>query len=457
MAAIRPSDGHTRPASARHSTTPATPKLRDSCITCAASKVKCDKQKPTCARCAKRSLACEYCVTKRAGRKHDTRTSGPKNATRSLPGSTSSTSTSSETLHLTPPDLIQPSPWQQHTSSYQDLLPDLLSPPDSAFSSTSTDFSTNFDDFFASPISFAFPEPSPITFTQPYIDTPDINNGVLDSDVARAFDVPEDVFSVIDGAVSDAPTPFKPCFPSSRRPSTTSSSQSFQGSLSDASCCCLIRALGLLKQLSPNASTACTISIGLSYENVSHQIPAIQSVVAENEQTIEAISSMLQCPCSQDGYLLAIMSLIVFKVLGWYAAAAHGTSVIDDNQNRSKSRPHQRQDSFCHSEQGLRAPAVMNSYCADGEDPGRMAAQLVLRELHRVQRIVNLLSQRLKSHGTHDGVAGPLKSGSDGQYTLFDREGASSFSAPLLDQLVTDLRKRLRTISGEIVDMLRQG
>ncbi|OJJ77421.1 hypothetical protein ASPBRDRAFT_25088 [Aspergillus brasiliensis CBS 101740] len=47
------------------------PKLRDSCNACSASKFKYNRDKPICARCAKRGLACEYLVTRRAGRKHD--------------------------------------------------------------------------------------------------------------------------------------------------------------------------------------------------------------------------------------------------------------------------------------------------------------------------------------------------------------------------------------------------
>ncbi|EUC46539.1 hypothetical protein COCMIDRAFT_25491 [Bipolaris oryzae ATCC 44560] len=44
-------------------------RLRDSCQSCAASKTKCSKDKPQCARCAKRGTKCEYLVTQRTGRK----------------------------------------------------------------------------------------------------------------------------------------------------------------------------------------------------------------------------------------------------------------------------------------------------------------------------------------------------------------------------------------------------
>ncbi|KAK8022718.1 hypothetical protein PG993_013485 [Apiospora rasikravindrae] len=43
--------------------------MRDSCRACANSKVKCRREKPTCSRCAKRKVPCEYLPTKRGGRK----------------------------------------------------------------------------------------------------------------------------------------------------------------------------------------------------------------------------------------------------------------------------------------------------------------------------------------------------------------------------------------------------
>lgn len=46
-------------------------RLRDSCHACAASKVKCSKDKPTCVRCTRRGTTCQYFATKRPGRKRN--------------------------------------------------------------------------------------------------------------------------------------------------------------------------------------------------------------------------------------------------------------------------------------------------------------------------------------------------------------------------------------------------
>ncbi|KAI0842125.1 hypothetical protein F5Y06DRAFT_306974 [Hypoxylon sp. FL0890] len=48
-------------------------KLKDSCDICSASKVRCDKQKPVCARCASLNYQCLYSPARRAGRPHRVR------------------------------------------------------------------------------------------------------------------------------------------------------------------------------------------------------------------------------------------------------------------------------------------------------------------------------------------------------------------------------------------------
>ena len=397
-------------------------------------------------------MLCEYVATKRAGRRHGSQPSNTTDVSQALPRP-SSWSTSSGTDIVTSPNLIQPSPIQ-HTSSYPDVLPTFLTCADLTSSSALTTLSTDFDDLFASPITFSLLDtPDPDSLTQSHINFQDVNS-LLDASGTASFLVPEDAFSAINDAVSEAPSFSKPHTPPNSRSSITRDPQSFQDFRSETQCCCLIRALGLMKQLFPNASIACTISGSQGHENHTSQLPTIQTVIAENEQTIEAISNMLQCSCSQDGYLLVIMSLIVLKVLGWYAAAARETPVPDNSQSTIKSPVNHRRQ---HSEQVLKSPTVVGSYCIDGEDQGRMAAQLVLSELHRVQRLVNVLSQRLKGHEMRNGGADTPDSPADGQDPLALGENTFPFSATMLSQLEVDLRKRLRHLSAEIVNMLRRG
>lgn len=51
----------------RNATVAPTPKLKDSCDTCAASKIRCDKQKPLCGRCERLGYPCFYSPARRIG------------------------------------------------------------------------------------------------------------------------------------------------------------------------------------------------------------------------------------------------------------------------------------------------------------------------------------------------------------------------------------------------------
>ena len=450
MAEVHSPEPRTPPAPIR--TISATPKLRDTCHACAASKVKCSKEKPTCVRCGKRGLQCEYFATKRAGRKHDPRPSNRTNVIQPLPGISSYTS--SETGNRTPCNIVQPSP-KQDAFGFPDTFSDFLSFTDPAWSATITNLSTDLDDLSASPFSFSIPE----TFNaeilpQSHVDSRAVNNGLLGADSVVESSLADDAFLVIEEAGSELPAQSRPRTPSSSRGPNASEAWNTQDIRSQSPRCCLIRALGLLNQLLPNASRTCTHSGRQDYDKATYPLPIIQSVIADNEETIEAICKMLQCPCSRDEHLLIIMSLVVFKVLAWYAAAARETSMTDENQSPSNFRPDHGQSPVSHPEQVLQSPTVVGSYCIDGEDQGRMAAQLVLSKLHSVQRLVNLLSERLRGHGLRSGMATSVTNSQD---TQVGAESTSPFSASMLDQLEADLRKRLRTLSLEIVDMLRRG
>lgn len=139
------------------------------------------------------------------------------------------------------------------------------------------------------------------------------------------------------------------------------------------------------------------------------------------------------------------MSLIVFKVIGWYASVARDTpraKVHDGN-------PSPRSQCF-------RDRMSVDSDMADAEedDYGRRAGQVVLSELHCVQRLVNQLSRRLKDDSVRYGT-GSLMGGKVQQSPDASR-CAAPFSPAMLDQLEMDLRKGLRNLSSEIVNMLRR-
>ena len=426
-------------------------KLRDSCFSCASSKVKCNKEKPTCIRCARRGLVCGYMASRRTGRtsvlggkRPAARTADSDTATRPNNPNTSrpqefQSSSRSPPLVLTPPDTACPSS-DHHVYLGQDVWRTIHSPGASAGEtalSPLTPNATNFDDLFAS------------VFSSPMLETSDFESPPQHPTRSHA---PPPV-----GTLSGLSFSKQDLFPS--QDLAAGELLGFDPSSSEPRRCCLTVAVEILTQLFPNAPTACTLS---GSQVGTRKVPTTESVISENKQNIGAISSMLDCPCSQDEYLLAIISLIVFKLMAWYAAAAGDKSLMDNGVSKSNSlvaHP-ERPSPSAFGEHVLHLPTTIGDYCVDGHDRSRMAAQLVLSELHRVQRLVNLLSKRLESIRLRNGsLSSPSSASSccaDSGDALGIETRASSLSASTFDQLEADLRKRLRTVSSETIDILRR-
>ncbi|KAH8698804.1 aflatoxin regulatory protein-domain-containing protein [Talaromyces proteolyticus] len=220
---------------------------------------------------------------------------------------------------------------------------------------------------------------------------------------------------------------------------------------------CLANALRLLKQLPSPASTSCQSSRVQGFEKNQGlgQTPSLQSVIAINEKIVQAISDILQCQCSQDGHLLAILSIIIFKVLGWYAAMVRQMPGFDGDGQcwDALDSSHLAQQQL---RQAQRTPfRVVDNYCVDGEDKVRIAAQQILSQLHRVQRLVNIFSQRFKIHKGHTEASSSSSSSPSGPVGVSSVESLFYVPGSLLEQIEGDLRKRLRNLSAEIVDTIR--
>jgi hypothetical protein len=153
--------------------------------------------------------------------------------------------------------------------------------------------------------------------------------------------------------------------------------------------------------------------------------PALELVIEANKQYINQVDAMLQCQCSADGYLLTIISLIVFKILDSYGAAASESEVRKAMADAAE------------------------------EDEQRVAAQRVMGELHRVQRLVKQLAKHNKRY-----IATESPEMTPGAFTLFGQqeEGEASFpfSTVKLCQLETDMRRRLRSLSLKLAVHLRK-
>jgi hypothetical protein len=205
------------------------------------------------------------------------------------------------------------------------------------------------------------------------------------------------------------------------------------------SCCSFVRTIALLNNLPSAATRGCSAfpnQIDLSTDTV-------QSILSTNEQTVQAINEMLQCDCA-DGYLLAVLSIIILKTLSWYAAVVRQTPNLEAEHSIGVDPPSL---SPLRGELGSQA----DEYGLDSEDHIRLVRQQVLSQLHRVQRLVNLLSQRTQT--VDGGGCGAPPTPPSHQTNSI--ESLFPFPVAMLDQMEVNLRKRLRDLSAEILDLLR--
>lgn len=420
------------------------PKLRDSCQACSASKVKCSRKKPTCERCATRNLKCEYLVTKRAGRVKQ-RHSEPKPPTSDFLFSPI-WSTPTTTYPEAPPEFV--TKWA--SPSHLDLKTQLSSScAESSNTSPMTALST--PEFFGAHLN-PFPGLDTMDFDHfgpPDLDLPLDNTSnqsakvdFVPSNESRSMDLHlsmNDPFSgfgnyVLGGGEGKTAQ-------SSETVTATSTTAGSPPIEKPSSCsgCCLLEAIALLKQLFTNLSTSCSRSPTPSPTDDKSFVPnhaSLETIISKNKQTIETVTTILNCPCSQDAYLLAIMTLIVFKVINWYSTLAR--------ESHTGQQPPGRRHSICGSLDDV-----------GEEDDERIAGQLILSELHCVQRLVSQLSRRLKADSVRSSM-GQLLPDEIGSIQVADSDGWVPFSAAMLDQLEADLRKGLRTLFSEIVSMLRR-
>ncbi|KAF1349194.1 aflatoxin regulatory protein-domain-containing protein [Delphinella strobiligena] len=205
---------------------------------------------------------------------------------------------------------------------------------------------------------------------------------------------------------------------------------------------CTAQALGHLRQLFPSDS-ACEDGVEKNRGETT-----ISSVIARNKRSIETISKLLQCFCTEDGYLLLIISMILSKALDRYTAAIRGTASPSSDCQFSNPLSHQ-------------SSILRGAFSSDGNDEraeeSRVATQLILGELQRVQGLIGLVSQRSDTCGPVNSTAGNSNGNSQGKEVRGNLEGhgVAIFSG-VLHQVQDDLRRRVRSLSTEIIDLLRR-
>ncbi|RFU27956.1 hypothetical protein B7463_g8384, partial [Scytalidium lignicola] len=429
-------------------TTTNTSRLRDSCNGCASSKVKCSKEKPTCSRCAKRVTRCEYLVTKRPGRRHNSRASDGA-ADLAMTTITTNDGPVSSALSVWPEAFP--------TVSCADHAPSPSYSVQQSNPSTFPGLDSEFDEFFNSP-TFSPPDASNFELS----DAPNTWSGgettssskTSISGKSHSNPVPPEDIIYLFGERSRSPS-----LPSDAITGQLPNTNEIHGNFAkdfETSHRCFPYALDTLNKLFAGDATACMMSLG--EPRSSGRCPSrVHTIISRNEHAIDEMSRILQCSCSANSFLLTIVALVVFKVLDWYTHAAKTATAGEDqtfNGNSYSSLPSPRQRS---------AESTVGSHRQqNGRDYNRQSAQLVLVELHRVQRFLSQLSPKLQACGHEPqsrraSTASSQPSMANPQFSEDVLTMASlPFSSVVLEQLEPEVRKRIRSLSAEIIEFLRR-
>ncbi|TAQ84670.1 hypothetical protein B7494_g7014 [Chlorociboria aeruginascens] len=413
-------------------------KLRESCNNCAISKVKCSKDQPICVRCDDRGIFCHYSPSRRTGKRRRAWSSE----------STGATINHVSRGSISPLEEVPTFDFQQELGSY-DFHSDLgrksptkiTSAPNLKLPISDVQMPRIFDDafmpwderLFAVNIdSGKFDTPMTDYSTSSYTDI-DMMAHASDSTVSpSSFD---SLLRVLTAEPTPPPTESATPTPQSRTCSFVSGDITSPAHTPQD---CMSLALNTLQSLHMAPNTCTSLSALSTDSPVSPQTPTIDHVLATNKAIIESVGIILDCSCSLDTQLCLILTLIASKIISWYSAIARNDEG-DASSNGSSLK--------ASAERVLYLPITVGKYHLDGADKGKMRAQLVLSELHRVVRLVEQLAKRFNEAGQ----GSRCEAGMMDAKRLKDDIVASSIGS----ELEAFLRNRVRAVTKETMDILR--
>ncbi|CAG8933248.1 unnamed protein product [Penicillium salamii] len=160
------------------------------------------------------------------------------------------------------------------------------------------------------------------------------------------------------------------------------------------------------------------------------------SVLKCNKDAGMSVCRMLQCTCSLRPQNQLILAIICSKLIAWYRAMiqtcfvdCHGVNGVPEDM----------------SEKVIHQPVTIGDHSVDDQRLGlTIQAQVTLRELHHMQRLVETLSARMQE--TANPIPSPASESEAGTRFL-----SASVSAAAHDQLVANL---LRDVHAAKADLL---
>ncbi|KAI1279336.1 hypothetical protein F5Y07DRAFT_358187 [Xylaria sp. FL0933] len=444
------------PSTSETRVSPPPRKLRESCCNCAKSKLRCTKEKPKCARCARQGRTCYYIPSKRAGR------------TRAVHLERRESEDADYTIPIRP--TVSPSEvaMPQGTTLPRDIQVPMHQSPLGLW--TNIPGVTSFNEEYGTP--------SRSAHTSRIFDMtglPAYSPTFISNDITNHLE-PE----LLEAHSSVGSNPYYPVFPSpgsnlamSRDatlipPMFLTAACSLISPASDpgldlpptppdiplsSQCSCLNRVSGLLQKLSLESSGGMgSVSIlNQTKRHPSDQDKASRWGAGENRRYVEEMITVVECTCSREPYLLSLMSLVAFKIMGVYRIAARGLRRTGSINHRHLLRS------------VAVTPTIMEPNCSVYNAAIPTNPQSFLGDIRLIQQLINSLSQQLRRlaavsfreqhavSGIHATSYTPVADISEIVLDTTEENGSLPLPATLLHQLDVDLRRQFHALSIEFL------
>ncbi|KAF1851352.1 uncharacterized protein K460DRAFT_362100 [Cucurbitaria berberidis CBS 394.84] len=392
-------------------------KLRASCDACAASKVKCSKGHPQCARCSTNGSQCIYGISRKYGKPGRKRKRNPDGtpfikASKQRPSPDGSEFGKFRIRHepiLEPlSDIEVTSNWSSNWSS----TPSLPGTPDFQFEMTPEPFylgssDLTFMDDTLLPTTQLEPEPvqtidPELTFRDPFAKRQSVQvlkdfiggDAVNPMDYIFQDDATIDAFHTLSSSSST---------PQGSRSSSLDKYNPMRVSISvPTSHRCYTLAYATLESLQVIGSNN-----PQNYPTVG--LKSLDSVLSITRLAVQSVLQLLSCPCSSDPHLAMLYSSIASKILTWYQivagvdATASSSASVSPSPSSSSFSSSPSSFSFslpsstpmCESERAFNMqiqPLRFGLYEFDELEQKRLRRQVVLRELRKCGQLVDALA-----------------------------------------------------------------
>lgn len=411
------------PTSAPKSDKERRPKLRASCDACAASKVKCNKQHPICARCLTNGSQCIYGVSRKHGKPGRTRKRNPDGTPFIKASKQRPSPDGSEfgKFRVRPEPVLQPLPDLSETasnwSSNWSSTSSLPGTPELSFEFEMTpepfymDADLAFMDDILLPTTQLEPEPMQsiepeLTFRDPFAKRQSVQLDLPNIEALKDF-VGGDVVNPVDYSIQDAnidPYLINPTTISTPQSPKTDVNVNNYNSMRRVSVsmptshCCYTLAYSTLESLR-------IIGADATHPYPSKECKSLDNVLSITRLAVQSVLTLLNCPCSSDPHLAMLYSSITSKLLAWYQIAA-GVNVTASARappslSSGSLSPASSDFSSCLSTPASETDMAFNIalqplqfgvYQFDAAEQQRLRRQVVLRELKNCGQLVEALA-----------------------------------------------------------------